>query len=173
MKKAVVKNILLDKVHNSPVVELKIEEIKKNVYIWIGACEAWALAMAMENINTDRPLTHDLILKISGLFKANLVRIVITSVIAGTYYAKLVYEVVSDNESNTILELDCRPSDAIVLAVKSSVPIYVTSEIINSASIDDTSSDENEEEESKFKEFIQKFDVEELKKYMEDKNENP
>jgi len=172
MKKAIVGNILLDKIHNSPVVELKVEEIKRNVYIWIGACEAWALAMAMEHIEIERPLTHDLILKTYDIFKYQLVRIVISEINAGTYYSKVILEPHADNPSEGIIEMDCRPSDALVLAVKKNVPIYISSDIIVNASVEDTPDYNKDSETNKFKEFIETFNVEELKKYLEEKNED-
>jgi hypothetical protein len=173
MRKAWVKALVLDKVHNSPVVILGIEGTNKVLPIWIGACEANALAMSLEGFEFPRPLTHDLILNLLEALDAKLERIVIHSVKDNVYYATLVIRDLAaiegeeeESEEQAIIEMDARPSDSIVLAVKKNVPIYVSNEIVDEHAIDLEMSEEASDEE--FKKFVEKLDIDTFKKMLRD-----
>jgi bifunctional DNase/RNase len=105
--------------------------------IIIGAAEAQSIALEMEGIKPPRPLTHDLIKNIITSFGAELSDIIIDELRDGTFYAKL-------NVDSQLI--DSRPSDAIALAVRYGVQIYVATAVMDEASF---LPEEDEEEEEK------------------------
>ena len=80
----------MDKNNNTPVVELEVEGVNKKVYIWIGACEAWALAMSMEGFSLERPMTHDLMISSIEALQGKVEHVVIHSIKDGTFLSNLV-----------------------------------------------------------------------------------
>ena len=116
---------------------LILKEVNGNrrLPIIIGAAEAQSIALEMEGIKPPRPLTHDLIKNIIAAFGSELSEIIIDELRDGTFYAKL------SIDSQLI---DSRPSDAIALAVRYGVQIYVASAVMEEASF--LPEDEEEEE---------------------------
>lgn len=98
--------------------------------IIIGAFEAQSIALEMEGIKPPRPLTHDLMKNIIDTFGVSLQDVFINELRDGTFYAKITIEGVSDSQ-----EVDSRPSDAIALAVRYGVPIFVSDEVLKEAGI--------------------------------------
>jgi bifunctional DNase/RNase len=92
--------------------------------IIIGQAEAQSIALEMEGIKPPRPLTHDLMKNIIGALGAELSDVVIDELRDGTFYAKL-------NVDNQ--QIDSRPSDAIALAVRYGVQIYVATSVMDEA----------------------------------------
>lgn len=103
--------------------------------IIIGASEAQSIALEMEGIKPPRPLTHDLMKNVIAAFGAELTDIVIDELRDGTFYAKL-------NIDNQLI--DSRPSDAIALAVRYGVQIYVATAVMDEAAF--VPEDEEEEQ---------------------------
>src|SRR5512146_2157610 len=106
---------------------LILKEVNGNrrLPIIIGASEAQSIALEMEGIKPPRPLTHDLIKNIITTFGAELSDIIIDELREGTFYAKL-------NIDSQLI--DSRPSDAIALAVRYGVQIYVAASVMEEAS---------------------------------------
>lgn len=98
--------------------------------IWIGACEAEAISMDLQGIEPPRPLTHDLIVNILGRLRARLDYILVHTLANDTFYGSLFVEV--DGE---LIEVDSRPSDAIAIAVRFGVPIYVDESVMEKAGV--------------------------------------
>ncbi|MEO0895897.1 MAG: bifunctional nuclease domain-containing protein [Bacteroidota bacterium] len=115
-------------------------EGNRRLPIIIGGAEAQAIALELENIKTNRPMTHDLIYNMSRHFNLNLLEVVINDLHEGIFYARLIMEV--DGE---IHEIDSRPSDAVALGVRFKVPIYSFENVLSEAGI---VIDEEEGEES-------------------------
>jgi bifunctional DNase/RNase len=92
---------------------------KRRFLMMIGAAEATAIAVPLENITPPRPLTHDLFLTLFGRLKVSVTRVVITDLRNNTYYATVYL-----TSDGTAMELDSRPSDAIALAVRAKVPVF-------------------------------------------------
>lgn len=105
---------------------LILKEVNGNrrLPIIIGAFEAQSIALEMEGIRPPRPLTHDLMKNILDNLGVELSEITICELRDGTFYAKLIF----DNQ-----EIDSRPSDAIALAVRTGVPIYVAEKVMQDA----------------------------------------
>jgi len=112
--------------NSSPVVLLKEVDGDKVLPIWIGAPEARAIALALEGIEIERPLTHDLMKSIIEGLKVKVNRVVIHDLRENTFYAKVCLL-----KDGSIVEVDARPSDCIALALRVRAPIYVNPEIMD------------------------------------------
>lgn len=107
---------------------LKELDGNRRLPILIGAAEAQAIAFELEGVVPPRPLTHDLIKNIIESFDYQLSEVLIDELNEGTFHAKLVFE-------NEGIQIDCRPSDAIAVAVRMAVPISINSEIMDEAGV--------------------------------------
>lgn len=116
---------------NSFIVLLKEETGGRRLPIVIGGFEAQAIALAVEGIQPNRPLTHDLFKNTLQQIGVNLKEIVISDLRQGIFYATLVCQVQNGN----VVELDSRTSDALALAVRFSCPIYTYSSILDRAGV--------------------------------------
>jgi len=88
------------------------------------------IAMYLQHVAKDRPLTHDLIGTIFVALNITVERIIINDIQGSTFYARIILQM--KNELGTkMIELDARPSDAIVLALQSQKPIYTTPEVLS------------------------------------------
>ena len=115
--------------HSYAVVLGEVNGVRK-LPIVIGGFEAQAIAVAMENMNPSRPLTHDLIKSIFDNFDIVLKEVVINNLLDGVFFAKLIC--LKDRQE---FEIDSRSSDAIALAVRFGCPIYTYETILDSAGI--------------------------------------
>ncbi|MBI5645339.1 MAG: bifunctional nuclease family protein [Ignavibacteriae bacterium] len=95
--------------------------------IIIGAFEAQAIALEMEHIKPPRPMTHDLLRSVIDAFGATVAEVTISELRDGTFYARISIDAVDGGE------VDSRPSDAVALAVRYGVPIYVSEEVLEEA----------------------------------------
>ena len=120
--------LIMDKISKSPVMVLKPLNDKKIIPIWIGMSEANSIALELENIPSPRPMAHDLIKCIMDNLEAMLTKVIITDIVENTYYAELVLE--KDGREKII---DCRPSDAVALALKNGVKIYVSKQVLDTS----------------------------------------
>jgi len=119
----------LAQTHSYAVVLGEINGTRK-LPIVIGASEAQAIAVALENMHPGRPLTHDLMKSFMLAFNVDLHEIVINDLQEGIFYSKLV----CSSEKETI-EIDSRTSDAIALAVRFGSPIFTYESILNNAGL--------------------------------------
>lgn len=124
--------------HNYAVV-LGEEDGKRRLPIVIGSYEAQAIAVAMERMTPNRPLTHDLFRNALETFEIELKEVVINNLLDGIFYARLVC--IKDGE---FIEIDSRTSDALALAVRFDCPIYTYEFILDAAGI--VMDDEEDEE---------------------------
>lgn len=130
--------IKTDALGGSQVVVLGEREGEREFPIFIGSNEALALDLALHKYQNPRPMTHDLVLNVIEGMGGSLERIVVDDLRQSTYFGKLVVRLAS-GETEWI---DTRPSDAIVLATKRRVPIYVNEPVLDAA----TSASEDDEE---------------------------
>lgn len=148
--------IALDAVSRSPIVLLKDATERRALPIYIGQDQARSIIAALEQQPTPRPLTHDLMLNMFHAWNIKLDRVVINALEDNTFYALLCTKM-GKKEKN----IDCRPSDAIAIAVREGCPIWVMEEVVLDASIPvDREADEKEME--AFREFVAELSPEEL-----------
>ncbi len=112
------------------VVILKDAESDRYLPIWIGACEADAITIELQGVEVARPFTHDLLKSVIGQLGAKIKSIVINDLHNEVFYAQIVLDV-----NGRRLDIDSRPSDALALAVRAKVPIYVAESVIEKAAI--------------------------------------
>lgn len=98
--------------------------------IWVGQYEAEAITVALQEVEMIRPLTHDLLRNVFSTLNAKLKRIEIISLKEDIFYGNIVADV-----SGAEIKVDSRPSDAIALAVRAHVPIFVDESVMQSAGI--------------------------------------
>lgn len=106
------------------------EQDLHRIPIVIGMPEAQSIAIQLEKLQTQRPLTHDLIKTLADALKTNLKEVFIYRLNAGIFYSELLFET-----DMNLIKIDSRTSDAIALALRYDCPIYTTSEIIAKAGI--------------------------------------
>jgi hypothetical protein len=112
------------------IVVLKDGETARFLPIWIGPFEADAITIELQGVEAARPLTHDLLKSVVEKLGAEVEQVAITDLRSDTYYAQIILTV-----DGRRLEVDSRPSDAIALAVRARVPVYVASEVMDQAAI--------------------------------------
>lgn len=142
--------------HNQPIVLLKERGGERFLPIWIGAVEATSIAFALQGVVTARPMTHDLMRDLLSNLSVVVDRIVVTELREGTFYAEI--QMTSDGESVVV---SSRPSDAIALAVRATVPIFAAEDVLAEAGIE--IEDEEEDEVERFKEFLDSVSPEDFK----------
>jgi bifunctional DNase/RNase len=106
------------------------EKGKRRLPIIIGAFEAQAIAIELENMTPSRPLTHDLFKSFASSFNIEIEEVIVFNLVEGVFYAKLVC-----NDGEKKVEIDARTSDAIAIAVRFNCPIYTYEFILSSAGI--------------------------------------
>lgn len=132
LKEMKVAGITVDPFTNTPIVILKDLEEKDVLPIWIGLLEASSIATALENIQTPRPMTHDLLKNVMDTLGAKVVKIEVNDLRDNTYFALIHIDVHGKR-----LVIDSRPSDAIALALRVSAAIFVEESVIKkSAKVD-------------------------------------
>lgn len=109
--------------NNAYALIMKEVDGERRLPIIIGAFEAQAIALEMEGVIPPRPMTHDLIKSIVDSFDSTLTEVHINDLVDGTFYAKLIF----DND----IEIDSRPSDAVALAVRYGIPVFVNADILD------------------------------------------
>jgi bifunctional DNase/RNase len=112
--------LIMDPNSNTPIVVLKGVDEEKILPIWVGAFEANAIALEIEKIAPQRPMTHDLLRNFILELGYEVTRIIISDLKENTFFAKIE---IAKGEDKAIF--DSRPSDAIALALRSDCPIYV------------------------------------------------
>jgi uncharacterized protein len=152
------------------VVILKDIESERYLPIWIGPCEADAITVELQEVEVARPLTHDILKNVIGALGGKVLRIEISDLKSDIFYATVVIE----SRGKTI-EIDSRSSDALALAVRAKVPIFVHDEVMGKAAILPESEMEEageggEERLSAFKDFVDSLDFDENDKDKDDEN---
>jgi bifunctional DNase/RNase len=112
------------------IVVLKDLESSRYLPIWIGPFEADAITIELQGVEVARPLTHDLLRTVVDKMGGEVEHVAITDLRNDTFYAEIALQVNGDR-----LNIDSRPSDAIALAVRTHVPVYVSDEVMQQAAI--------------------------------------
>lgn len=157
--------------HNYAVV-LGEENGSRRLPIVIGSFEAQAIAVAMERMTPNRPLTHDLFKNTLETFNVELKEVVINNLLDGIFYARLIC--IKDGE---IFEIDSRTSDALAMAVRFGCPIYTYEFILDAAGIVLEETEEGEQEKTEERRSMAKvekggslstYSVEDLNKLLDE-----
>lgn len=160
IKQMVIYDIRIDESSNAFVLILVDVEGKSYLPIWIGQFEATSILMELKDVTPSRPFTHDLLHSVIGQLKGKIDRIVVTDLIEGTFYARLHIK-----HAKEVLKIDCRPSDAVSLAVRARVPIFVKEKVLKEAGITiekkKDKADEGKELEE-FRDFLSKVNPEDF-----------
>jgi bifunctional DNase/RNase len=125
-----VHQLVVDPASRQPVVTLSDAGEKRALFIWIGIPEARAIYSELEGVEHQRPLTHDLLEKIILKSNGEIRHIVITHSRENVYYATIVLQ----RQDNPV-EIDARPSDALVMALKFNAPVYVARDLFEEMSL--------------------------------------
>jgi bifunctional DNase/RNase len=162
MIKVSVDSVRVSMLSQHRVVVLKEEAEERYLPIWIGPFEADAITIGLQNVQMTRPLTHDLLRAVIDHMNASVSHIKVNNLRNDTFYAEIVVE-----QNGRTLTIDSRPSDAIALAVRVNVPIYVAEEVMDKAGIVPSDGEsvvaaEDEEHLSAFRDFVDTLDMEDL-----------
>jgi len=157
------KGLILDPTSDVPVLILREEGGTVFLPIWIGVFEANAIALALEGIQTPRPMTHDLLQAVLGGLGAELVRIEIHALIEGTFHARLRVRRRAAAGADDLVEIDSRPSDAVALALRTGAPIWIARSVLDGALSSQKASEA--EDDRKLREWLENARPEDLGKY--------
>lgn len=141
------------------VIVLKEIGSERCLPIWIGPYETEAIVIRLQNREIARPLTHDLLNNVITEMGGQVLRVVVSELRDDTYYARIVIAL-----DGRYVEVDSRPSDAIALAVRANVPIFVDESVMAYAIVPEADiSEETESEDlSAFRKFVDKLDLDDL-----------
>ena len=173
MIKVEIDSIRVSLMSQDRVVVLRDHETERYLPIWIGPFEAEAIRVELQGVEVTRPLTHDLLKSVIRALGGELEHILVNDLRNDTFFARLMVKA-----NGREMEIDSRPSDAIALAVRMKVPIFVAESVMEKAAIrpesevaDQPSSAapgrdapaENEEEDlGVFKDFLNNLDLDDL-----------
>lgn len=120
------RRIIINEIDDSQVIVLKEVDGDRAFPIVIGFFEATSIDRRVRGMPSPRPLTHDLVNNVIEQMGGELQDIVISELREHTYFAKL-----RVRQDGDLIEIDCRPSDAVAIAVTAKVPIYVSEDVLN------------------------------------------
>ena len=162
LHKVNIAGLAMDPASNTPIILLKTEEGDQTLPIWIGLLEATSIASALQNIQFDRPMTHDLFKNLTQLLNVQINRIDICDLKDNTFYAEIHFAV--EDRSFT---MDARPSDAIALALRFQAPIFVDDRVMEKSRMGKDSGEvlDDSEEGKKWAEYLEQLSPEDFGKY--------
>ncbi|HYH92964.1 MAG TPA: bifunctional nuclease family protein [Candidatus Saccharimonadales bacterium] len=126
----VVESVRVHMLSSRHVVILKETGRERYLPIWIGQWEASAIAMRLQGLSPERPLTHDLFASALEAIDATVTRVVISELADETFHARLFLE-----RDGHVGEVDARPSDALALAVRVGAPIFAAADVLDQAAL--------------------------------------
>jgi hypothetical protein len=135
-----IRGLMMDPSSGTPIIILKDVNSETMLPIWVGAYEANAIALEIEKISPQRPMTHDLLRNVILEMGANVERVVVTELRDNTFFAMIIMK---DRAGDSVM-IDARPSDAIALALRVDCPIFVNEEVIQASRNTVTSGEEEE-----------------------------
>jgi len=153
-----IKGLMVDPITNMPIVILKDKLGERVLSIWVGIFEANAIALQIENIQTPRPMTHDLLRNIIQDLQATVEKVVVCDLKENTFYAMIHLRTVAGP-----VAIDARPSDAIALALRTRAPILVEEKVIDNAkSVDFTN---EKQDNDRLQQWLESLDPDDMGKY--------
>jgi bifunctional DNase/RNase len=162
LHKAKIAGLTIDPTSNTPIVILKTEDNDQAIPIWIGILEATSIASALQNINLERPMTHDLFKNFSDYLKIEVTKVEVCDLRDNTFFALIHF-------INQTVEfaMDARPSDAIALALRFKAPIYIDDKVIEKSKSGEGDVEvlDQSEEGQKWAEYLEGLSPEDFGKY--------
>jgi hypothetical protein len=153
-----IKGLMVDPITNTPIVILKDKEGERVLSIWVGIFEANAIALQIENVETARPMTHDLLRNIITDLDGRVDRVVVNDLKDNTFFAIIHLTVGGER-----VAVDARPSDAIALALRTRAPILVEESVIDNAKTVDVASQRADTD--RLQKWLESLDPDDLGKY--------
>ncbi|HSR48513.1 MAG TPA: bifunctional nuclease family protein [Anaerolineales bacterium] len=164
MVEVVIDSIRVSLMSQHRIVILKDVDSERFLPIWIGQSEAEAITVALQEIPIVRPLTHDLLRNVLTDLGAEVLRVNIIELRNEIFYARIALRV-----NGRELEIDSRPSDALALAVRVHVPIFVAEEVMREAASEPSQEVRSEEPAAEsdqrldvFKDFVESLDLDDI-----------
>ena len=152
-----IKGLMINPVSNMPIIILKNSDGKTVLPIWVGIFEANAIAMQLEEVASPRPMTHDLLKNVIEGLRATVDQVVITDLRDNTFFAMI--HLKRDGEQFTI---DARPSDAMALALRTSSPIHVETQVLDKS---EGTGEGDSDQAERLRRWLETVDPEELGQY--------
>ena len=153
-----IKGLMVDPVTNTPIVILRDKDGQRVLPIWVGLFEANAIALQIENLSMQRPMTHDLLRNVIHDLDATVEKIVVSDLQDNTFYALIYLDV-----KGSTVAIDSRPSDAIALALRTHAPIFVEDFVLDTAKTVDFSSEKADAD--RLQTWLENLDPDDLGKY--------
>ena len=162
LRKVTIAGMTMDPSSNTPIIILKSEEDDQAIPIWIGLLEATSIASALQNIQFDRPMTHDLFKNFLDMLQIGVTRIEVCDLKDNTFYAKIYF----DSKDKTFT-MDARPSDAIAIALRFKAPIYLDDKVIEKSKMAEGVAEavDKTEEGKKWAEYLENLNPDDFGKY--------
>ncbi len=163
MIEVVIDSIRISLISQHRIVMLRDVDGERRLPIWIGPCEAEAITIELQDVEIARPVTHDLLKNVIEEVGGTVSHILINELRDQVFYARLFIDV-----NGEMLEIDCRPSDAIAVAVRAKVPVFVEESVMEEAGIlpePDVDEEVDEQEAEKldaFKDFVDTLDFDDF-----------
>jgi hypothetical protein len=153
-----IKGLMVDPITNMPIIILRDRDGQRVLPIWVGVFEANAIALQIENIQTPRPMTHDLLRNVIQDLQAAVEKIVVCDLKDNTFYARIHLQTPGGP-----VAIDARPSDAIALALRTRAPILVDATVIDHAKTVDFANEKQDAD--RLQQWLESLDPDELGKY--------
>ena len=164
MQEMEIESIRVSRTTLQRVLVLKEKSSERCLPIWIGGPESDAIQIQLDAAEVPRPLTHDLLVSTILELGAKVHSIVVTDIEQDTFFAKIILE-----RNGETFDLDCRPSDAIALALRSEATIFATQEVMDKASIvlDPSTGQPEKESSSKNKQHLNEEEIEKMSAFSD------
>jgi bifunctional DNase/RNase len=124
-----IRALMMDPNSGTPIIILKDVNSETMLPIWVGAYEANAIALEIEKLTPQRPMTHDLLRNLIVEMGSQVERVVVTELRDNTFFAVIEMR----HNDGSLVMLDSRPSDALALALRADCPIFVDMEVIRAS----------------------------------------
>lgn len=133
MIEVVIDSIRISLVSQYRIVLLREVDSERQLPIFVGPCEADAITIELQDVKVARPMTQDLLRNIITELGGTVSHVLIKELKDSVFHARLFISVEGEREPR---EIDCRPSDAIALAVRAKAPIYIAEEVMDVAGVE-------------------------------------
>jgi bifunctional DNase/RNase len=153
-----IKGLMVDPITNMPIIILRDPEGQKVLPIWVGVFEANAIARRSRNIQTPRPMTHDLLRNVIQDLQAAVEKVVVCDLKENTFYAMIHLQMPGGP-----VAIDARPSDAIALALRTRAPILVEEKVIDNAKTVDFTNEKQDSD--RLQQWLESLDPDDMGKY--------